>query len=231
MGRSWAFVLFVAGCYDPHAQPGGACANGVCPSGLMCVNGACTDGTQPTDAPVTIDSKKLDAPRPIDAAPFAARIDIAGPAYTGVDYPGMWIADPGTCDGLQFDSPTPTINGTNDSTLFVNQKFGGILTCAITNVPPGMYRVRLLFAELRLGGMPCTGPAGQTRVFDIALEGTNVATSFDMTAFGGGCAATGGSGHAFDRTFDVAVTDGTLDLVETASMGGAALNAIEVVAL
>lgn len=231
MGRPWAALLVLAGCYGPHAQPGGACANGLCPSGLTCVGGVCTDGTQAIDAPVTIDGKHVDAATPIDAAPFAVRIDLAGPAYTGIDHPGAWVADPGTCDGLQFDSPTPTINGTNDSTLYVNQKYGGILTCAITSIPPGMYKVTLLFAELRLGGMPCTGPAGQTRVFDIALEGTNVATGLDMTTTGGGCAASGGPGHAFDRAFDVAITDGSLDVVETASMGAAALDAIEVVAL
>ncbi len=167
-----------------------------------------------------------------DADRFAIRINVAGPAYTGVDYPGSWAADPGAggiCGGNQFDSPTPTINGTSDSPLFVNQMFATNLTCTIGGVPAGTYSVKLLFAELRLGGAPCTGPVGQDRIFDIEIEGTTVMPALDVTSFGGGCAAQGGSGHAFGVSFTVDVLDGTFDLAENASMGAAAINAIELV--
>ena len=55
-------------------------------------------------------------------------------------------------------------------------------------------------------------------------------SGFDMTSAGGGCAATGGPGHAFSKTFTVAVTDGALNVDESATQGASALNAIEIVA-
>jgi hypothetical protein len=132
---------------------------------------------------------------------------------------------------MEFSSPTTDINGTNDSPLFFDQMFAPTLTCTIENLPAGSYRVTLLFAELRLGGAPCTGPVSASRIFDIAFEGVTVETAFDMTAASGGCAAMGGPGHAVDRSFNVDVLDGTLDITQTASAGAAALNAIEIVAL
>ncbi|HTR52777.1 MAG TPA: malectin domain-containing carbohydrate-binding protein [Kofleriaceae bacterium] len=172
------------------------------------------------------DARSGDGP----AASFAARVNVAGPMYAGVDHPGTWAADPGAggiCDGTEFDSPTPTVNASNDSTLYVNQMFGSTLTCTIHGVPAGTYQVTLLFAELRLGGSPCV--AAGDRTFDIQLEGTTVLSGFDLTTIGGGCAAAGGSGHPVDKTFMVTVNDGALDLVETASSGAAVLNAIEIV--
>lgn len=167
-----------------------------------------------------------------DALPsFAVRVNIAGPAYTGVDHPGAWTTDPGVggiCNGAQFDSPTMTLNSTNDSALYRNQMYGATLTCAVPNIPSGTYQVTLLFAELRLGGAPCTGGAGD-RIFDVSLEGTTVLTAFDLTTAGGGCAAMGGSGHPIDKVYTVPITDGTLNLSATASMGAAALNAIEII--
>jgi len=131
---------------------------------------------------------------------------------------------------MPFTSPTQEINGTKDAPLFVDQMFNGKLSCTIPNVPAGMYRVTLLFAELRLGGPPCQSPLPPSRIFDISLEGTVVLSGFDMTSAGGGCAATGGPGHAFSKTFTVAVTDGALNVDESATQGASALNAIEIVA-
>lgn len=199
----------------------------------MCIDDICTtpiDGG-PTDTSTDGSINRDDAP--LDAPSFAIRINIAGQAHDGLDYPGSWSADPGTggiCNGMPFSAPTTGINGTNDPELFVEQMFSPTLACTIPNIPAGSYHVTLLLAELRLGGAPCTGPAGSTRVFDIALEGTTVATGFDMTAACGGCAAAGGPGHAIDRSFDVDILDGTLNLAGTASSGAAAVNAIEIVA-
>jgi hypothetical protein len=164
---------------------------------------------------------------------LAVRINIAGSAYQGIDYPGLWEADPGAggiCDGTEFDSPTTTVNGTADSPLFINQMFNSTLTCTVPNIPSGTYVVTLLFAELRLGGSPCMEAAGMDRVFDIQIGSTTVATNFDMTETGGGCAGSGGTGHAFSESYTVDVTGGSLAIVETASMGMAALNAVEAVA-
>ncbi len=241
--RAHVLALWVAGCYDPRVQPGSPCSTGAdCPLELACVAGTCGgagDAAAGSDATLrgpdsgSPDGRPIDGPPPpIDAPKFSARIDIDGTAYTGIDYAGTWAADPGVggiCDGMPFSGPTQTVNGTADSPLFVSQMFNSVLTCTIPNVPSGTYQVRLLFAELRLGGAPCVGLQPPARIFDIALEGTTVASQFDMTGTGGGCAAAGGSGHAFDETYTVAVTDGALDVVETASQGTAALNAIELV--
>jgi len=231
MGR-WIAAVALAGCYAPQIHAGGSCsADQPCPSELRCVASTCVEpgAAEPADAAGS-DARALDAPGSADAALSAIRIDVDGPAYTGIDYPGSWAADPGTggiCDGSPYASPTQTVNGTNDSTLFVGQMFGAALHCTIPDVPPGAYRVTLLFAELRLGQPPCETTTPPARIFDIALEGTTVATAFDMTDTGGGCAARGGPGHAFAESYMVAITDGELDVVETASQGAATLNAIE----
>ncbi|HEY5921099.1 MAG TPA: malectin domain-containing carbohydrate-binding protein [Kofleriaceae bacterium] len=228
-------VCICVGCYSPTPQPGAQCSpEGSCPSGLVCANGICTigrpDGGHDADG---VDGSGLDATTEDGARAFAVRINIGGPAHTGVDYSGAWSADPGVggiCNGTVFESPTAGINGTNDAVLFVEQMFSPTLSCAIANIPSGSYRVTLLFAELRLGGSPCVGPSGASRVFDIALEGVTVASDFDMTAACGGCSASGGTGSAIDRGFDIDIVDGTLDLTAVASTGAAAINAIAVVA-
>jgi len=239
MGRLVVLVGgFAVGCYAPQIHEGAPCGdNGACPNEQRCIGGFCVvpgpadadsrDGGGSTDA---TDAPADGTPVMRDGALAAIRIDIDGAAYSGVDYPGAWAADPGTggiCNGMTFASPTTTVNGTNDSTLFIGQMYNGTLTCTVPNVPAGTYKVTLLFAELRLGASPCTASSPPARIFDIALEGTTVATAFNMTATGGGCAASGGPGHAFSETYTIDVTDGALDVVETASQGAAALNAIE----
>ena len=238
MGRLVApTVVFAAACYAPEIHQGAPCGdNGACPDEQRCVGGYCivpgpTDAATHDGSTGSGDGPRSDGPPVMRDGPLAAiRIDIDGVAYTGTDYPGDWAADPGTggiCDGGPFASPTMTVNGTSDSPLFIGQMYNAVLTCKIPDVPAGTYQVTLLFAELRLGASPCTASSPAARIFDIALEGTTVATNFNMTATGGGCAAAGGPGHAFSETYTIAVTDGELDVVETASQGAAALNAIE----
>jgi len=225
------WVVAIAGCYNPHAAPGAPCSStGLCPDGLQCVSGICELMTDPPNDASALDAMPSDTR--VDAPGFAIRINIGGPAHMGVDYPGNWSADPGPggiCNGIPFASPTPAINGTNDAALFVNQMFNPTLSCTIPNVPAGTYRVTLLFAELRLGGAPSVSPLPLSRIFDISLEGNVVLAGFDMTTAGGGCAATGGPGHAFSKSFTVAVTDGALNIDESATLGAGALNAIELV--
>lgn len=231
-GSGLLWVVALAGCYNPHAAPGAPCSPmGICPDGLQCVSGICelTAGAS-NDASAAFDAAPSDTRG--DAPSFAIRINIGGPAYAGIDYPGTWSADPGAggiCNGMPFAAPTPAVNGTKDVALFVNQMFTPKLSCTIPNVPAGTYRVTLLFAELRLGGAPCEAPSPPTRIFDISLEGNVVLAGFDMTTAGGGCAATGGPGHAFSKSFTVAVTDGALNIDESATQGAGALNAIELV--
>jgi hypothetical protein len=165
-----------------------------------------------------------------EGAGFAARVNIAGPAHSGVDFPGAWSADAGSggiCNGSPLDV-TGAINGTGDPELFDDQMFAGALACHVAGVPAGSYRVTLLFAEIFRGGAPCAGGSGVDRKFDIEIEGAVVEPSLDFIAVGGGCALPGGSGHAFTKSYDVDVDDGTLDVVMNATSGAAAINALEI---
>ncbi len=166
------------------------------------------------------------------ATKFVARINIAGPAFVGVDHPGVWSADPGVggiCNGSVFTAPTMTMHGTNDSPLYRTVMFRNPLSCTIPNVPPGTYRVTLLFAEVFWGGPPCAGAATGSRVFSIALEGTTVLAGYNETVDDGGCAGSGGAGHPVDKTFVISISDGALDIAMAATVDNAALNAIEIV--
>jgi hypothetical protein len=103
------------------------------------------------------------------------------------------------------------------------------LACTIVNVPPGTYRVTLLFAELYWGGPPCAGSSAGTRVFHVVLEGMTVLSDFDERAESGGCAVGSGAGRPVDKVFTVTVTDGALDVAMPVVTDNAALNAIELV--
>lgn len=163
---------------------------------------------------------------------FVARINIAGPAFVGIDHPGSWSADPGVggiCDGARFDAPMPAIPNSNDDVLYRDLMYRNPLACTIPNVPPGTYRVTLLFAELYWGGPPCAGSATGTRIFHVALEGATVLTGFNERVESGGCAVGSGAGRPVDKVFTVTVTDGALNVAMPVMSDNAALNAIELV--
>jgi len=81
-------------------------------------------------------------------------------------------------------------------------------------VPNGNYEVTLYYAENYFTG---TGK----RVFDVAIEGQTVLPNFDIYAVAG-------KNAAVQRTFITAVSDGSLDIVETASVNNAKISAIQV---
>jgi hypothetical protein len=102
--RGW--LLFgLAGCFDPHPSPGGACGPGdTCPAGLECVAGVCElPGTQlPPDAPA-------DAAPPADPdAPFDAMVALPP------DAPVDAFVDPSLVAHWTFDDPPG--DGAIDST-------------------------------------------------------------------------------------------------------------------
>lgn len=104
------------------------------------------------------------------------------------------------------------IAGTEEDVLYQSSLFGA--TGFRTPVPTGSYRVRLLMAE----GYHTT--AGQ-RVFDVHAEGARVLHDVDIVH-------AVGPRHAYDRTFDVTVTDGHLDLAFVPRADQALISAIEV---
>jgi hypothetical protein len=118
------------------------------------------------------------------------RINVNGPAYTGLDFPGHWAADPGAggvCQPNPYQNDVP-IHGTRDGALFAREMFGAPLICALGSgdLPPGLYHVNLYFAEIYWGpGCPGGGPGPGSRLFDIRLEGSLVLSNLDIFAEGG----------------------------------------------
>ncbi len=166
-----------------------------------------------------------------DAAPPIAPIlfNINGPTVVGVDYPGTWQADPGqggVCAGANSWNEVDAIDNTVDDALLQTMLYGPTVTCAIGGgaLPSGTYELRLLFVEVFRGtGCPSAGQ----RLLDIAVEGTTLATDFDIHALGG-CATNGGS--PVEWIGEVLVNDGTADVLLTASAFSAQLSAIAIVA-
>jgi hypothetical protein len=193
--------------------------------------GAAADLAQPSQ-PDLASGPDL-APRP----QVAIRINVNGAAYQGVDYPGMWAADPGVggvCNG-QTASTMATINGTKDGALFNSEMYAAQLDCKVGNgtLPSGNYAVNLYFAEIYWGpGCPGAGTGTGSRVFDIILNGTTVQKSFDIFAEGG-CAAstTDTTTKPVVKKYTMAITGGTLDISMPASANDAKISAIEVLSV
>lgn len=166
--------------------------------------------------------------------PVVMRLNLAGPAHTGLDYPGQWSASPvpaGGCGPSQYQAAT-ALHGTRDPALFSGEAFGNPMTCALGGgaLATGTYRVRLYFAEVYFGP-GCAGGGGLgSRVFDVLLEGTTVIKDLDVFGASSGCLAstTSDAGSPIVRTFDVAVTDGMLDIAMPASRNNGKLSAVEV---
>jgi glucose/arabinose dehydrogenase len=147
------------------------------------------------------------------ADPPIVRINCGGPDYT--DNGGQkWSADMNYVNGVTFDYGRAAVSGTNDPTVYRTERYAATLKYSVP-LPNGTYAVTLYFAEMFF-----TGPG--KRVFDVALEGQTVLQDFDIFAIAG--AAT-----AIRRTFTVTVTDGTLDIVGTASVNNAKFSAIKIV--
>lgn len=187
---------------------------------------AIRDARAPGDA-------RLDA-GPDAPAPVLLRYNIGGPTYVGTgDYPGTWVGDApdaSPCSGNLNATASP-IRGTTDDVLFQTERWDNPLACAVGGgkLAPGRYRVRLLFAEIYFGNGCAGGGGNGSRVFDVRLEGNTVAQGLDLHALVG-CAANtvGADAGPLERTFEVDVTDGTLDIRMPASSNNAKLAALEI---
>jgi len=197
-------------------------------------------GPKPSpDVDATPDGAVVDAATSSDAdadasEPPVLRFNVGGPTYVGAgDFPGTWVGnapDAGPCFG-NLKANAVAIRGTTDDVLFQTELWEDPLVCRVGagKLPPGRYRVRLLFAEIYFGS-GCPGGGGNgSRVFDIQLEGQTVAQGIDLHRLVG-CAAntSGNDAGPLERVFEVDVTDGTLDVRMPASRNNAKLSALEV---
>ena len=154
-------------------------------------------------------------------ASFVQRVD-AGGVSAYIDLEGnLWAADrPYAAGGFGFVGgggfgTTAAIANASDDPLYMTNRNGASFEYRF-DLPNGIYQVRLRFAEIR----PGSSSVG-ARVFGVTMEGATVLTRFDVFSKAGADAA-------LDRTFDVAVTDGTLNVAFSGSKGNAAISAISV---
>jgi hypothetical protein len=140
-------------------------------------------------------------------------VNAGGPTYFDA-LNTLWSPDYGFLQGGNY-SITAAITGTNDPTLYQSEHYNtGNLTYQ-TSVPNGSYTVTLKFAELYW-----TSP-GQ-RVFNVQLNGTQVATNLDVFA------VAGGMNKAYDVSYPVTVSGGQITITLVAVSGFPAVNAIEI---
>jgi hypothetical protein len=109
---------------------------------------------------------------------------------------------------------TTTVTGTSDPTLYQSERSGTTVTYQIP-VATGNYEVTLDFAENYWN-------AAGKRVFNVTIEGQTVLQNFDIWALVG-------KNAALQETFVVAVSDGMLNIVGTASVDQAKFSAIQVI--
>lgn len=135
--------------------------------------------------------------------------------------------------GKSYNNPSVTaIEGTDDDAIYLTEHSATSdlegFSYAIPVPDANTYVVNLHFAEIYWGApdggsLGSDGPGGE-RVFSVNLEGGDVELAdFDINAEVGPVTAT-------VESFDVPVTDGTLDIEFTASVNQPKISAIEVLA-
>ncbi|MFG2432931.1 S8 family serine peptidase [Streptomyces sp. NPDC048590] len=110
-------------------------------------------------------------------------------------------------------STTKTVAGTSEQDLYRTARKGA-LEYRFDNVPDGVYRVELGFAEI-------SGTKPGARVFDVLAEGKEFVPNLDV-------ALEKGTYTALDRTITVEVTDGQLNVRLSAIHGKSLVNSIRV---
>jgi hypothetical protein len=141
-------------------------------------------------------------------------INAGGPSYTAANGDN-YLADQYYLNGSK-SSTSQTINGTADQVLYQTSRWNSILEYAIPVPRADTFLVTLEWSENWNGAFA----VGQ-RVFDVAAEGQTQLENIDIFKEVGANTAT-------SKSFQVAVTDGTLDLYMTASANNPTVNAIRV---
>jgi Family of unknown function (DUF6519)/Malectin domain len=159
----------------------------------------------------------------IAAAPASIRIYTGAQAYPDglgnvwtPDVSSTAVAITGT-SVLSQPSPPPTITDAQptdtDQALYQSERYGSSFSYNFSGLPEGYYQVTLKFAEI-------VWTAANVRVFDVAINGAQVLTNFDIFA------ASGGSDIAYDEVLaDVAPSNGTITIQFTGTTFGTDSNA------
>jgi hypothetical protein len=160
-------------------------------------------------------------------AKFALRVD-AGATSSYTDKAGnVWLPDKyyskgggyGFLDGDTVDRWTTTkIDGTADPRIYQTERYG--MSGFVAEVPAGKYTVRLHFAET-YEDIAVDGP----RVFDVKIQGVQVAQDFDVAK------AAGGNFKALIKEFNgIVVTGDVLQIGFVAKQQNPEINGVEILA-
>jgi glucose/arabinose dehydrogenase len=153
------------------------------------------------------------APRPARAAQPEIRIHAGGPQV--VDASGkIWKADQFYSGGFAYSTPN-TVTATLSPALYQTERAGAF--SYHIPVEAGSYRVTLHFAEIYF-------KKPGSRVFSVLAEGAQAVPPLDI-------AAAAGPDAALQRSFELEVNDGSLDLVFLPLTENAKLSALEVIQL
>lgn len=149
----------------------------------------------------------------IDAGGTTRRTDVEGQSWAPDQAYSAGAA--GWLGNSSRRSTTKAITGTNDPARFADQR-EGMYEYRVDGLADGHYTVELDFAEVK-------SQSPDKRVFDVLLEGQEVAPSLDV-------AGEVGSFAALSRTYTVQVTDGQLNIrfVTRTGYGQPIVNALRV---
>ncbi|MFI2215071.1 S8 family serine peptidase [Streptomyces sp. NPDC020141] len=149
-------------------------------------------------APVLTVPVKIVVPRyqtALDSGASSERVDVLGDTWSPDRKYGA--GSHGYQGTSSVRSTGRAISGTDDQALFRTAR-EGMYEYRFDQVPNGVYTVELGFAEV-------SSARPNKRVFDVLAEGTEVLPSLDI-------ALEAGSYAAVQRTYQVTVTDGTLNV-------------------
>ncbi|MEB3215657.1 MAG: malectin domain-containing carbohydrate-binding protein [Nostocales cyanobacterium 94392] len=141
------------------------------------------------------------------------RINAGGQAYTDVNG-NLWSADQYFTGGSTYSSKA-SISNTEDDKLYQTERWTKNLSYAVP-VTNGDYKVTLKFVELYWD-------SAAKRSFDLSAEGQLVLDDLDIFT------EAGGKNIALDKSFNVTVSDGTLNLDFLTNSDNAKLAAIEII--
>ena len=164
------------------------------------------DGTATTAEHVRIDK--------IEFTPVAEAIRINAGGEAFMDSNGnQWDADRFSQGGNLY-STAVGIDSTQDDALFQTERYGQNLAYAIP-VDNGRYQVNLDFAEIYFNG-------SNQRVFDVKAENKLAIDNLDIYA------ESGGKGMILEKSLQVDVQDGMLNLDFTSTINNAKISGIEI---
>ncbi len=155
------------------------------------------------------DHANIQVPVVLVVPAYQQGINAGGPAYTNANgdaFSADHVYTPGGFGSLGASatkSTTSAISGTIEDKLYQDLRTG--MTGYRFDLPNGHYRVDLDFAEIALA------KAG-ARLFSVSIEGTTVVSNLDVFALVG-------KNAALDRSFEVDVSDGHLDIGFTPQRG------------